>query len=112
MNKVPELIAALRSEVGSAPVADLPAIIGQVEVLKVEAFVRLVTPESPLDAHSSAGSGGDRLLNVDETAQLLGQTPRWVRHHQRELPQVNLPGRTVRFSERRLAVFIRRRGCT
>src|ERR1700674_1662380 len=112
MNKTSELIAALRSEIQSMPRADLPTVIGQVEGLKVEAFACLVTPERQLDAHASAESDGDRLLNVGETAELLGQTPRWVRHHQRELPRVSLPGRTVRFSERRLAAFIRRRGYT
>ncbi len=111
MNKTSELLAALRSEIQDLPSADLPAIIGQVEAVKAEAFARMMAPLQTSDDEKSSPDRqvADRLVDVRGAAVMLGQTERWVRDHQRELPRVNLPGRTVRFSENRLAAFIRRR---
>ncbi len=61
------------------------------------------------DDVSALAATADRLLTVEETAERLGQKPQWVRAHQDELPRVELPGRTVRFSSRRLEQFIKRR---
>jgi excisionase family DNA binding protein len=52
----------------------------------------------------------DQLLTVDEAAQVLGVTPRWIYRHARTLPfTVRLPGRAVRFSEQGLARYVERR---
>ena len=109
MNQTPNIIAALRAELESSPVAELPAILGQIEALRTETFVRLVSV-APRAATSEEDSEADRLLSVDEAAERLRQTPRWVRDHRNELPRVKLPGRTLRFSEKRLTAFIKRRG--
>ncbi|MGH2652209.1 MAG: helix-turn-helix transcriptional regulator [Actinomycetota bacterium] len=52
----------------------------------------------------------DRLLTVHEAAQRLGVRPRWVYGHARTLPfVVRLPGRGVRFSERGIARYLKRK---
>jgi hypothetical protein len=107
MNRTHEILAALRSEILNGPLEELPALIGQVEALKAEAFARLVTPVSaPGD-----DDAGDRLLTAEEVAQRIGGncTLRWVRDHQDQLPRVQLPGRKVRFSAKRLDAMIKRR---
>lgn len=101
MNQRPEIIAALRLEVQTAPAAELPSIIGQIEAVKAEAFARLVTP-APAEVDE------DKLMTVDEVAATLGETSRWVRDHVKDLPRVALPGRTLRFSGRRLADLLKR----
>ena len=106
--QAPTPLDALRIEVETAAVADLPAIIGQIEALKAEAFARLLAPQPR--ASEADGDAGDKLLDVDQAAALLHQSPRWVRDHRDELPRVKLPGRLLRFSEKRLASFIKRRG--
>jgi len=111
MNRTPDLIAALRSEIHVAPFADLPSILGQVAALEGEVLARLVTPQQqvrPPD-EDRPSDDGDRLLTVAETAQRLGQKTRWVRAHQNELPKAQLPGRSLRFSAKRLDAWMRRR---
>jgi hypothetical protein len=110
---IAELIAALRDEIGSAPPADLPAIISQIEGLKAEAWARLVT--TPLITTSKASSGpspkdADVWLTLAEAAIYLKRKPRWVREHSRDLGASELPGRGgLRFSRRRLELSMRRR---
>ncbi len=104
MNKTPDLISELRAEIQSAPPGELPGIIGQLEAVKAEAFARLVTPQ-PCDG----ADDDDRLLTVDDVAAQLGETSRWVRDHQDDLPRVKLPGRSLRFSAKRMASIIKRR---
>ena len=112
MNKTPDLLAALRAEIVSAPAADLPAIIGQIEAVKAEAFSRLVSPlpAANVDPVSDGtAEAADTALTVEEVALRLGQKVQWVRAHQRELPRIHLPGRTVRFSARKLDAWMKRR---
>jgi predicted DNA-binding transcriptional regulator AlpA len=109
MNKTHELLAALDEEIETAPPSQLVAICGHLEALKVKAFARAMAP-SP-QPHSDDNNAEDRLLTVDEVAKRLGQKAQWVRDHQDKLnSRVTLPGRSVRFSEKRLNEFIRRRG--
>ena len=110
MNRT-ELLASMRVEIRDAHIADLPVIIGQLETLRAEAFARLFTTAVASSTRPEPGTsdGEDRLLNVDETATMLGVKPGWVFRHQAELPRVSLPGRAVRFSAKRLAAFIKRR---
>lgn len=114
MTNALDLISALRAEIQKAPISDLPAVIGDLEALKTEALARLITPlvSSGIRTDSPQLDHADRLLKVDEAAQMLGMKPSWVRRHQGELPLVNLPGRAVRFSAKRLELFIKRRSYT
>jgi hypothetical protein len=105
VNRTPEILTALRQALAAAPAADLPAIIGQIEAVKAEAYIRLMTetaaPTEKID--------DSKLLTVDEVAAHLGQSARWVRDHKHELPRVVLPGRLMRFSAKRLESMIKRR---
>ena len=102
-----ETVRRIAELIQGAPVDELPTIIGQIEALKAEAFARLMAPRP--DAGEIGQDPDDRLLTADEAAEMLGQTSRWVRDHRLELPRVKLPGRTLRFSEKRLAAMIKRR---
>lgn len=107
MNRTPEILAELRAAIDAAPITDLPAIIGQVEGLKAEAFARLVVPAAVSDRDDDAGD----LLTAEQVAARLGDgyTSRWVRDNQAKLPRVTLPGRKLRFSAKRLETMIRKR---
>ncbi|MGH7547591.1 MAG: helix-turn-helix transcriptional regulator, partial [Gemmatimonadales bacterium] len=49
--------------------------------------------------HPSPIDVGDRLLNVDEAAALLGVTPQWLYRHAKELPfTCSLSRKCLRFS--------------
>jgi len=105
MNNTPAILAELRAAITAAPVAELPSIIGAVEAVKAEAFARLVTPS----AAPVAEDDGNLLVDADEAARMLGVTSRWVRDHQSKLGRVELPGRKLRFSARRIAAMVKRR---
>lgn len=53
----------------------------------------------------------DRVLDVKAVAERLGQSTSWVYAHQHELPFLvrGLPGGSVKFSERGLESFLRRK---
>jgi Helix-turn-helix domain len=108
MNRAPELLASLRREIENAPAIDRPAIYGQLAALVVEEFFRARQAEAPIVEAEEPG-GGDRLLDVAEAAEVVGHSPRWVRDHAHDLPRVQTPGRLLRFSERRLKAWIKRR---
>lgn len=109
MNRTPEILAELRKELAAVPPCDLPAIIGQIEAVKAEAFVMLMAP-TPVPVEREPEDDSDRLLSTDEVATRLGQTSQWVRAHKHELPRVILTGsRSLRFSEKRIATMIKRR---
>jgi hypothetical protein len=110
MNRTPDILAGLRAEILAVPPAELPSIIGQIEAVKAEALALLVMSarQSTIEPDLT-DADYDRLVDVQEAARMLGQTPRCVRDHQKELPRADLPGRTVRFSKKRLSAFVKRR---
>ena len=108
MNASPDLLAALEVEIQRAPVAELPAIGGGLEALRLKIQVRL-TPVSVPPPPPEAAETGDRLLTAAEVAERLGQKVDWVYAHKHELPIVKVPGRTLRFSESALKRWIQRR---
>ncbi len=111
MSLTAELVTALRSEIRSAPGAELPSIFGEFAGLGVELLARLFAQQqiSPIATHAEDDEA-DRLLTVAQAAQKLGQRDQWVRAHQDELhSRVQLPGRTIRFSERKLDAWLKRR---
>jgi predicted DNA-binding transcriptional regulator AlpA len=100
-----ELIAQLHGHIETAQMSELPAISGALEELRLRIQLRLSSTDvRPLPENTS-----DRLLTADEVAERLGQKPRWVYAHRKELPVVDLPGRSLRFSEKRLNSYIQRR---
>lgn len=105
---VAEIIATMRSSAIEVPIEELPPIIGQLAALDAELRLRIAMHHSaPVAAHTLRDD--ERLLTASEAAERLGTTERWVRDHAHELPRVVLPGRTLRFSARRLAAFVERR---
>jgi hypothetical protein len=101
-----ELFDALRHAIAEAPLAELPSIRGALAELEASVFLRMVTPATK--EATAPGDPKDKLLTVNEAAAFLNQKPQWVRAHQSELHVVRI-GRTVRFSEKQLASFVRRR---
>jgi hypothetical protein len=105
MNRTPEIIAELRRELLAAPVADLPAAIANLEGVKAEAWMRLIAP-----AQAVILADGDDWLTVDQAAEFLKTSARWVRDHRKELKASSLPGRgEPRFSRHTLNLFMKRR---
>lgn len=101
------LFDSLRAIIDQSPREELPAIIGEAAAIQAAALSRLTSPVEPPRAPEDEA---DELLTVSEVAELLGQKSQWVRAHQDELKaRVTLPGRSVRFSRRRLESFIKRR---
>ncbi len=109
MNDTPQLIAALREQIGSVSPAELPGIIGQLEAVKAEAFAKLVTP-LPVPEPAPPPAEEDVPLTVDQVAVMIQESPRWVRDHRKDLPVMSWPGRSLRFSSRRMKVFMKRKG--
>lgn len=54
----------------------------------------------------SSSQAEDRLLNVDEAAQRLGETPEWLYRRSKSLPFVVRLGGHVRYSTRGIDQFI------
>jgi predicted DNA-binding transcriptional regulator AlpA len=94
--------------VESAPLSGVPALLGELERLRARAWTRLnveARPAAPRDPAATA----DRLLTAREAAEILGVKERWVRDHADRLGgAVRLPGKQVRFSERKLRRWIDR----
>lgn len=114
MNRTPELFETLRSEIAHATRAELPAIIGQAAALWAEALARINTPQflgepQPDGGGDDGAATDDELLSVKEVAERLGYTSAWVYSHRSKLPAVQMPGRLLRFSKKRLDALIKRR---
>jgi excisionase family DNA binding protein len=98
-------LAADPARIADVAAADLPALIGEAEALRARLWARLqatsAQPTTPAPAVN--GNGADRLLTVDEAADRLGVSRRWVYRHVKALPFVRrLSGGTLRFSEKGL----------
>jgi excisionase family DNA binding protein len=106
-------LAADPSRIETIDATALPALIGEAEALRARLWARLTT--------AAQGNGGrihaepatrepERLLTVDEAAQLLGVSRRWVYRHAASLPFARkLAGGTLRFSLRGLERWTRDR---
>ncbi len=93
--------------VDEIPRDEAPALLGDLERLRARLWMRLNEAQiSP----TRAPKRPDRLLSVDEAAKVLGMKPRWVRDHADEIgAKVRLPGKVLRFSERKLERWIEQR---
>ncbi len=114
MNTTPSplspIIDDLERFVQRARPADIPALLGDLEQIRVMAWMRLSAPQVATRAPTRASSGKDRLLNVKLAAELLGVTTRWVYDHADELPGTQrLTPRCLRFSENALKRWLEKR---
>jgi len=108
MNDAPKLIAALREQMVTMPVTELPPILGQIAALDAEMRVRIAL-HPPVESRASRDTDDD-WLTEGEAAEFLNQTARWVRDHSFELGASKLPGRAGRlYSRRKLNLFLKRR---
>lgn len=96
------LLSGLEELVHGLPMDVLPEFSGRLEALRLTALLRA------LRAPQEAPSSNDRLLSPQEAASVLGQRLSWVYDHANELGPVRLPGRSLRFSQARLARLGRR----
>jgi excisionase family DNA binding protein len=81
----------------------IPAIVGELEVLKAQLWVRLQAPPVGQPGIAPAAKEPDRLLTAKEAGELLGVGSRWLYRHADDLPFTRrLTGGTVRFSARGL----------
>jgi excisionase family DNA binding protein len=81
--------------------AELPEVIGAVEMVKAVAWARLQSP-------SPVGASEDRLLNVDEAAEQLGVSTKYLYQNHERLPFTRRMGRSLRFSASGICAYIQR----
>jgi excisionase family DNA binding protein len=84
---------------------EIPEVVGELARLDAVLRLRLASPAPP-----EGPAPADRLLTPEEVAERLKQKVSWVYAHRNDLPAVNIGGRSLRFSERRLEAYLRRRG--
>jgi predicted DNA-binding transcriptional regulator AlpA len=82
------------------PLEAIPRIIGQVEQLRAVLWARLNSPATVQAVSESEASMDGDLLRVDQAAQILGVSVRWLYRHYKQLPFARrLSRKTLRFSE-------------
>jgi predicted DNA-binding transcriptional regulator AlpA len=89
--------------ISSVPPTVIPAVLGELEALRVGLLVRLLTQPTTAMSPSDPGEKlrtSDRLLHPPEAAALLKVTTRWLYRHHRTLPFARkLSRRVLRFDE-------------
>ncbi len=111
MNTTPSPLSPILEDlerlVQRARPADIPALLGDLERIRVMAWMRLSAPDVATRAPTRARSGKDRLLTAREAAAVLGVSARWIYDHADELPGTQrLSRRCLRFSENALRRWI------
>jgi predicted DNA-binding transcriptional regulator AlpA len=93
-------------------VIELPALLGELERIRLSLTARLLappSPPSPITALPGKANTGDRALTAAEVGRRLGKSRWWVYKHRAELPHSPLPGGGFVFSEASLERWINRR---
>ncbi|MGH7568173.1 MAG: helix-turn-helix transcriptional regulator [Gemmatimonadales bacterium] len=89
------LIAAYERRAEEADRVNATASLGPV----YRAVLEDLTALTDASDHPSPIDAGDRLLNVDEAAAVLGVTPQWLYRHAKDLPfTCSLSRKCLRFS--------------
>jgi predicted DNA-binding transcriptional regulator AlpA len=83
------------------PVDKIPSLLTQLAAFQTALAVRLMP-----NAEETFDESPDRLLKVGEAAQRLRTTPDWLYRHWPHLPFTRRLGRSIRFSEKGLELFI------
>jgi predicted DNA-binding transcriptional regulator AlpA len=89
------------------PVERIPSLLRQLAGLQIALTARLVQNRNE-DYTVSA----DRLLKIDEAAQKLRTSRDWLYRNSPRLPFTRRIGRSIRFSERGLELFIQQLSTT
>lgn len=98
----PDLLSLLQQpdRVGEIPEDVIPALLGELEALRVRLLARLLAAHQPPRTSDLSQSPPDRLLTTDEAAELLNVTPKWLARHASQLPFTRrLSRKALRFSE-------------
>lgn len=91
----PQRVEALSEEA-------LPEVLAALESVRARVWAELSRPPEP-DGPEPAARESDRMLKVDEAAEILDVKPRWLYDRSEELPFARkLAPQTLRFSERGL----------
>jgi len=96
----PDLLSLLQQpdRVGEIPEDVIPALLGELEALRVRLLARLLAAHWP--PRTSDQSPPDRLLTTQEASELLGVSPRWLSRRASKLPFTRrLSRKAIRFSE-------------
>jgi hypothetical protein len=97
-----ELQSALHLAETLSP-ADIPALLGELEQIRVTALARLSPPAASV-------SRPDELLDVRATAKRLGVSEAYLYAHHREYPFTRRQGRKLLFSALGIDKHIRQQG--
>lgn len=82
---------------------ELAELLAELEALRARAWARLSRPDAPTGNGTPTTPASDRMLDVEEAAELLAVEPRWLYDRADDLPFTRrLAPRTLRFSERAL----------
>jgi|SRR5215469_10369944 len=81
---------------------ELPQLLGDLEVVRTTALMRLSCPP----AHSPEP---DKLLDVNEAAERLGMSVKYLYRHEDQFPFRRREGRNLRFSSRGIEHYISRK---
>jgi predicted DNA-binding transcriptional regulator AlpA len=92
--------------IAAVPLEDIPAVIGELERLKLALSARLAAGTAP-----STSENGDTLLDVDEAARLTGMSPDWLYRNWQDIPGARkLSPRALRFSRKGVEKWIAQGG--
>ncbi len=103
------ILEDLERLVRRADLGQIPALLGELERVRVMAWMRLSAPQVATQAPPRPSSRKDRLLSAQEAADLLGVKPRWIYDHADELGGQRLTPRCLRFSESALRRWLEAR---
>jgi predicted DNA-binding transcriptional regulator AlpA len=107
-----DLLWSLEAAAEDLPASELPALLGELERVRLSLTARLLAPASPpvpIAPTSTPAPAGDRALTAEEVGRRLGKSRWWVYKHRDELPHSPLPGGGFVFSELSLERWISRR---
>lgn len=89
--------------VGDIPREDLPDVLAAIEGLRARLWARLSKPPAPNPNGGGSKPKEDRLLDVEQVAEILGVGPDYVYDHADDWPfKRRISPRKLRFSERGL----------
>lgn len=86
--------------VNAMPSGELPEVIGQLEAIKAMAWTRLTAPQQAIAQH-------DELLTVEQAAERLGMSEKYLYSNAKTLPFTKRMGRNLRFSANGIDRYIR-----
>lgn len=103
-------LAADPEGVDDLPREDVPDVLSEVEALRARLWARLTRPERNGGPPQAEDNGADRLLTVEELAEVLNVDERYVYRRADRWPfTVRLSERKLRFSEEGLQRWLRTR---